>query len=365
MSEDPLASLRAQIDAIDARLVETVAQRLEVAEQIGQAKRGADIDVADLAREEQIVRAAVSRAAGAVPEATVVRVLREVIGACLARQRPLKVAYLGPEGTFSHEAALQRFGSAAQLQACATIAESLRLAEKGEADFALVPFENSTEGGVGATMDELSDTALSASGETFIRIRQCLLAQPQAQFAQLKRLYSHPQSFGQCRRWLDANLAGCGRVACDSNAAAAERAAADGAEAAAVGPAGAAAGRELAVLEDGIEDNPRNVTRFFVMGRKSGQPSGDDKTSVMFAVRHKPGALLAMLEIIADAGINMTKLESRPMPGGDVAQYLFFTDMAGHSSRPPLAAVIGKLRAEAAVFKLIGSYPRAADADST
>ena len=358
---------RRQIDAIDERIVDAICERMQVAERIGRIKSAAAgteaADAADFAREEQVVRSALQRLEGRQPAAqSIERIMREIIGLCMAQQRSLRVAFLGPEGTFSNEAARARFGSAAELLPAASLAGCLKMVEGGSADYALIPFENSTEGGVGAAMDELVSTGLTASAETYLRIRQCLLAAPGVGADGIRRLYSHPQSFAQCRRWLDANLAGCSRVACDSNAEAAERAAADGKAAAAIGPAAAAAGRSLRVLEESIEDNSRNITRFLVMGRRQARPSGADRTSLMFAVRHRPGALLEMLRIIADAGVNMTKLESRPMPGGSMGQgqYLFFVDMDGHHAEQPLAGMLGRLQQEAALFRLIGSYPRQA-----
>ena len=370
MSEqNELAKRRQEIDELDARIVAAISQRLEIAGQIGQLKSAAaasdSVDAADFAREEQVIRTALAsageQAAGIEP------VMRSIIGLCMSRQRPLRVAYLGPPGTFSNEAARARFGCGAELIAAASMAGCLKMVEADAADYALVPFENSTDGGVGEAMDEIVAGSLVASAETYLRIRQCLLAASGVELAGIKRLYSHPQSFAQCRRWLDANLGDCSRVACDSNAAAAEKAAADGPVAAAIGPAGAADGRGLQVLVASIEDNPRNITRFLVMGRKQARPSGADCTSVMFAVRHRPGALLEMLRIIADAKINMTKLESRPIPGGSMGQgqYLFFVDLDGHRDQQPLAGVLDQLQKEAAQFRLIGSYPRAANAEGS
>ena len=352
---------------MDARIVAAICQRLQIAGEIGriksEAKAPAAADAADFAREEQVIRSALAAASGAAAAAPAIGpVMREIVGLCMAQQRPLQVAYLGPAGTFSNEAARARFGSSAELLPATSLAGCLKMVEAEAADYALIPFENSIEGGVGEAMDEIASTGLIASAETCLRVRQCLLAAAGTKIDGIRSLYSHPQSFGQCRRWLDANLGGCSRVACASNAEAAEQAAAAGPAAAAIGPAAAAAGRNLQVLASAIEDNSRNITRFLVMGRKQARPSGDDRTSVIFAVRHRPGALLEMLRIIAEARVNMTKLQSRPMPGGSMGQgqYLFFVDMDGHHEQPPLAAMLPCLQREAAMFKLIGSYPREA-----
>ena len=357
-----LQEQRRRIDELDERIVAAVCERLQIAQRIGRIKTDAESpDAADFAREEQVIRAALQRVSAADATVPVIaRIMRAIVGECMAQQRALRVSFLGPQGTFSNEAARARFGSGAELIPVASLSGCLKMVESGSADYALIPFENSTEGGVGAAMDEIVSTPLTASAETYLRIRQCLLAAPGAGPEDIRRLYSHPQSFAQCRRWLDENLSACSHVACDSNAEAAEAAAAAGSQAAAIGPAGAAAGRELAVLAEAIEDNPCNITRFLVMGKRQTRPSGDDCTSVIFAVRHRPGALLEMLRIIANARINMTKLESRPMSGGSIGQgqYLFFVDLDGHRSQPPLAEVLERLQREAALFKLIGSYPR-------
>lgn len=361
MAKEGLEELRRRLDGIDDEIVRLLAERMSVSEKVGAVKAGEGReDPHEPAREAEVIRRLQGLAAGGLPDDFVDRVYREVFAESLRRQRPLRISYLGPAGTFSHEASLRHFGGAAVHSGEASIEACLEAVEGRRADCAIVPYENSTEGGVGETLDLLADTSLHACGEAQLRICQNLLGRPGQEVGGVTEVFSHPQSLAQCRRWLDANLPGRERTGCASNSAAAERAAKAGEGAAAVGPAGAAELYGLAVLAADIEDSPHNVTRFLVLGRDEVPPTGSDKTTMTVTVRHRPGALHAVLKLFADAGVNLSRLESRPIPGEELGRYRFFVDCEGHRDADPMPRLLDDLAGETASLKVIGSYPSTA-----
>ncbi len=359
MNNDDLAKLRGKLDVIDAQLVELLVERWNLSGQIGQVKQKSDDKaVIDPVRESQVLRQVLQVAAGRIPEEFVKHVYREIFSASAACQAKLKVCYLGPEGSFTHEAASQSYGHAADYIAESSIQACIDTVEHRRADHAVVPYENSSEGGVGDTLDGLVETELVACGETQLRIHHNLLsANDEFDVADITKLYSHPQSFAQCRKWLNANLPDCERIACASNSAAAQQAAANNSTA--LGPAGAAKLHGLRVQIRNIEDNPHNITRFLRLGRKPVASTGNDRSSLLLALNDEPGALHRVLQLIAEAGVNMSRLESRPMPGAAFAQYMFYIDTDGHCDEPPLKDLLVKLRTRTGFLKVIGSYPRA------
>ena len=362
MSTDSFNELRGRLDEIDDKIVRLLIERMSISEEVGKVKsreKGRQ-DFSEPAREAEVIRRLQRLAGDDLPEAFVDRLYREIMSESMRRQRPLRVSYLGPAGSFSHEASLNHFGGAALHQGESSIQACLEAGESRRADRAIVPYENSTEGGVGETLDLLAGTTLVASGEAQLRICQNLLGSPGQSIEDIEVVHSHPQSLAQCRRWLDANLPGRERLGCASNSAAAALIAEAGPKAAAIGPAGAATLYGLSILASDIEDNPRNVTRFLVLGGSAVPPSGDDKTSMTITIHDRPGALYDVLKLFSDAGLSLTRLESRPLPGEGIGRYMFFMDVLGHCDEEPMVSLLDDLARETASLKVIGSYPRTA-----
>jgi len=265
------------------------------------------------------------------------------------------VAYMGPPRSFSHAAALQMFGTSAELVVTRTIPDAIDAASAGEADVALVPIENSTEGGVNATLDALFDSDLTISAELVLEVELCLLAQS-ADLSLITRVASHPQPLGQCKLWLRAHLPDAEQVALPSTTTAAQEALRD--------PHTAAVGSRLAaeigllVVRERIQDHEGNATRFVLVGKQHTAPSGSDKTTLMFSTPHERGALRRVLEVFDAEGLNLTRIESRPLRG-QLWEYAFFTDLEGHRDDPPVARALERLRQGGAMLRVLGSYPRA------
>jgi chorismate mutase/prephenate dehydratase len=354
---DELQRLRAEIDNLDTEMLALVSRRAQFASRIGGIKQGS---IYRPEREAQVLRRLGESNPGPLPEAAVYRIFREVMSACLALEQPLNIAYLGPAGTFSESAARKHFGSAPTLLPQAAIDDVYRAVEAGNAQYGVVPVENSTEGAIGRTLDLLLAGSLEICGEVQLRIHQNMMSKA-ASLAGLKRLYSHAQSLAQCHGWLNRNAAHLQRVPVASNAEAARMAAEDTESCAVAGDA-AAALYGLTVLASNIEDDPNNTTRFVVIGEHDAGPSGPDKTSIVFSVPNQAGAVLAMLEPLSRHGVSMTRFESRPARGLGASEwkYVFFVDLEGHKSDPPVGAALADMRAIAGFLKVLGSYPRAA-----
>jgi chorismate mutase/prephenate dehydratase len=349
-----LRQLRDKIDAIDGELLRLVSERAGLAEQIGKIKNGRAYRPE---REAQVLARVREMNAGPLPDDHVVRLFTEIMSLCRSMEEPLAVAYLGPQGTFSEEAALKRFGSVVTTLACSSIDEVFRKVEAGAARYGVVPVENSTEGAVGRTLDLLLLTSLNVCGEIKLPIHQLLLAR-HADLARIKKIYSHPQSFSQCHEWLNANLphlSGAARINAASNADAA-RLAAEDENAAAV--AGQKAGQVygLTVCAWNIEDDPNNTTRFLVIGAQEVASSGKDKTSLVLSVRNRPGAIHELLAPLAEYGVSMSRLESRPSRAG-MWEYVFFVDIEGHQEDEKIRKALQELREKAVFLKILGSYP--------
>ena len=353
---DPeLAELRAQIDAADDQIAALLSRRAKIAEAVGalKQKRGWR-NFADPDRERQILRR-IAPMAKPLPPDHVAAVFREIISACLAREKPAVAAFLGPEGSFCHAAALRVFGHAAELIPVANIPAVVREAEKESRDCAVVPIENSTAGAVGAALDALMETPLVIRGETTLRIRHNLLAREKRAPAEFARIFAHPQAFAQCELWLGKNAPQAEHVLCESNSAAAGRAAeCDGA---AIAPLLAAEIFNLEIAAADIEDSAMNATRFFILGPEAPPSSGFDKTAMVMAVREEAGALFDALRPLAENAVNMTKLESRPSRGR-AWEYVFFVEMEGHRDDAPVAKALAEIRKRASFVKWLGSYPR-------
>ena len=357
---DPLKAQRARIDAIDAELQQLINERAALAQAIAEIKRAEGVEDSAFyrpEREAQILREVRDRNTGPLPADEMVRLFREVMSACLALERPLTVAFLGPEGTFTQAAALKHFGHSVTTTALASIPEVFREVAAGSAHFGVVPVENSTEGMVTHTLDAMARAPLAICGEVILRIHHQLMGRAES-LEPITRIYSHPQSLAQCREWLDAHLPAAERVGVASNAEAARRAAEEEGGAA-IASAAAAERYELPVLAANIEDEPDNTTRFLILGPEGSAASGADKTTLVVSGPNRVGSLHGLLAPLARHGINLTRVESRPSRQG-VWAYLFYLDIEGHQDEPTVAAALAELEAEASFFRILGSYPRAA-----
>jgi len=351
---DELSQHRAAIDAIDDEILKLVNARAGHAQAIGALKGGGVIYRPE--REAQVLRRVKDNNPGPLAGESVARLFREVMSACLALEKPLAIAFLGPQGSFSQAAAVKHFGHAALTQPCASIDEAFRNVEAGNADYGVVPVENSTGGAVGTTLDLLLASPLKVCGEVDLRVHQFLLRKP-GETNKPNKVYSHAQSFAQCHEWLNQNLPGVERLVVASNSEAARLAAQDG-NAAAIAGEMAAELYGLDKVAENIEDKPNNTTRFLVIGTHDATPSGKDKTSLALSAKNRPGAVFELLAPLADNQVSMTKLESRPSKTG-MWEYVFFMDIEGHREDPKIAQALAELSAKAAFVKVLGSYPTA------
>jgi chorismate mutase/prephenate dehydratase len=352
-SED-IAELRRRIDGLDDRILQLVNERACLAQRIGALK--GDGPVYRPEREAQVLSRLRSSNLGPLAGESVERLFTEVISACRAVEDNLAVAFLGPRGTFSEEAAAKRFGGSVRGVPCASIDEVFRQVEARQAGYGVVPVENSTEGGVGRTLDLLLATTARICGEVLLPVHQCLMSRVPERAA-IQRIYAHSQSLAQCHAWLNDNLPEVERIPVVSNAEAARMASQED-NAASLGSRAGSALYGLHVLAENIEDNPNNTTRFVVLGRQSVAPSGRDKTSLVMSTRHQPGAMHALLTPLAEHGVSMTRLESRPSRTG-MWEYVFFVDIEGHEQDSKVAAALEGVRARAAFLKVLGAYPAA------
>ena len=354
MSEE-LGRLREAIDRLDAELLLKLNQRAALAREIGTLKVG---QAYRPEREAQVLTRVKALNEGPLADETVAMLFREIMSACLALERPITVAYLGPKGTFSERAAVKHFGIAADALPMASIDEVFRAVESGAADFAIVPVENSTEGAVGRSLDLMPQTPMKVCGEVLLRIHHHLMSRyPVKDFTAIKRVFSHGQSLAQCHEWLNSNLPHVERVAVASNAEAARRAAEEAGSAAVAGEM-AAEHYGLAILASNIEDEPNNTTRFLILGDYEPKHSGQDKTSLVLSAKNEAGAVYAMLTPFATRGVSMTKFESRPSRVA-LWDYLFFVDIEGHRDDPNVAEALADVEKIAGYLKVLGSYPTA------
>jgi chorismate mutase/prephenate dehydratase len=352
MSADELQRLRESIDRVDDAILEALNERAKLARAVGSLKVG---QAYRPEREAQVLRRIKERNPGPLAGETVALLFREIMSACLALERPITVAYLGPKGTFSERATLKHFGLAAAALPTASIDEVFRSVESGAADFGVVPVENSTEGAVGRSLDLMPQTPMQVCGEVIVRIHHNLMAKSAVELGAIKRVFSHGQSLGQCHEWLIANLPHAERIAVASNAEAARRAALEEGSAAVAGEM-AAEHYGLTILHANIEDEPNNTTRFLILGDYQPRPSGRDKTSLILSARNRAGAVYEMLTPFASRAVSMTKFESRPSRVA-LWEYLFFVDIEGHREDPQVAEALEEVGRIAGYIKVLGSYP--------
>jgi len=350
---EDLRDIRSRIDALDERLVKLISARARLAQRIGGLKRGT---VYRPEREAQVLRRMRQVNPGPLSNVALARLFTEIMSACRALEDEMVVAYLGPAGTFSQEAALKHFGGQTATRPCVSIDEVFRQVESGFSGYGVVPVENSTEGAVGRALDLLLTTPARVCGEIMLPVRQCLMSKAKKR-AGVGKIYSHTQSLAQCQGWLARHLPHAERVAVVSNAEAA-RLAAKERTAAAIGSRTAAGLYGLAVLARNIEDEPNNTTRFLVIAQQDAAPSGRDKTSLILSTRNVPGAMHELLTPLAENGVSMTRLESRPARTG-LWEYVFYVDIEGHQQEPKVAKTLAELERTASFVKNLGSYPTA------
>jgi len=359
MSEqDHLAQVRQRIDDLDQQIQDLLNARAAAAQEVAHIKLATDPNAVFYRpeREAQVLRAVKERNQGPLGDEAVARLFREIMSECLALELPLKVGFLGPEGTFTQAAALKHFGHAVTSVPMAAISDVFQEVESGSCHYGVVPVENSSEGVVSHTLDMFLNSPLKICGEVTLRIHHNLLA-TSGDLDKIKVVYSHQQSLAQCRGWLDRNLPSVELIPVGSNAEAARRAC-ENADSAAIASAMAAELYGLQVVVPNIEDEPDNTTRFLVIGQQAVPPSGDDKTSLLLSTRNESGGLYRLLSPLAEHGISMTRIESRPSRRGNW-DYVFFIDINGHRDDPQLAPALTALKRQAGMFKELGSYPRA------
>jgi chorismate mutase/prephenate dehydratase len=360
MKQARLEQLREKIEQTDRKLVQILNERAAVSVEIGKAKREAGIAVYDPSREAIVYRQVVELSTGPLTEVSLKAIFREIFSASRTLQAPLKIAFLGPEASFSHQAALAHFGSGIEILPKTTIQDVFDEVERGlNGAWGIVPVENSAEGSVKATLDRLIATSLAIRAEIYLRIRQCLLSSGE-EMTSIRKVCSHPQALAQCQKWLRDHLPDVPLIEVESTAGAARRAKEDKTEAA-IGSELAAACYGLHILAAGIEDNAANTTRFLIIGPKGeangGGVTGRDKTSLLFGTPHVPGALQRALEPFAEAGINLTRIESC-LVRDRMWEYLFFADFAGHIAEEKTRQCLQELEKRTAFLKVLGSYPR-------
>ena len=356
--EEQLSAIRDRIDTLDQEIQRLLNARAAAAQEVARIKLAGDpkVEFYRPEREAEVLRKIKERNTGPLDGEEVARLFREIMSACLALEQPLEVAFLGPDGTFTQTAALKHFGHSVQTISMGSIPDVFREVESGACHYGLVPVENSTEGVVSYTLDTFLNSPLHICGEVTLRIHHHLLSRETA-LDRVRLVYSHQQSLAQCRGWLDRHLPQAERMAVGSNAEAAALAA-DKIGSAAIAGETAADIYQLPELAKNIEDEPGNTTRFLVIGKKDALPSGEDKTSLMFSIHNKAGGLHSILAPIAEHGISMTRIESRPSRRGRW-DYVFFVDIDGHRKDEKVAEALKMLERKTTLFKVLGSYPKA------
>ena len=353
-----LDEIRAQIDALDAQIQTLISDRARLAMAVRESKGSLAhaVDYYRPEREAEVLRAVRERNEGPISDAEMLRLFREIMSVCLAQQEPLKIAYLGPEGTFTQQAVNRHFGHSVQALGVGSIDDVFSQVETTEADFGVVPVENSNQGIVSHTLDRFVESDLKICGEIQMAIHHNLLTQARG-LSGIERLYSHQQSLSQCKTWIRQHLPAVECIAVSSNAEAARRVR-SAPDAAAISSQSAADIYGLPILFARIEDEPDNATRFLVIGRQLLTPSGDDKTSLLLAGDEGPGALHSLLDPLARHSLNMSRIESRPSSAA-AWSYVFFIDVEGHAETEPLKSALAEMQKVSSLTRVLGSYPKA------
>lgn len=355
----PLDDIRKRIDAIDDQLLDLLNQRAECVHTVGEIKKKENLQIYAPEREESLLRKLVEKNKGRLPEKSIRAIYREIMSAALALEDDLKIAYLGPEGTWTHQASIKKFGHSVEYLPQANFAEVFEQVARRKVSYGVVPIENSTEGAVSHTLDLFVDSPLRICAQILLRIENGLMACiPRSE---IKTLYSHPQVFGQCRNWILQHFPKADLVEVSSTTKAAQLAKKNAAEgAAALGGRLAAEMHGLEMLEESIQDRATNTTRFLVIGEKTCPPTGNDRTSILFSIKDKPGSLVKALQAFDQCAINMSKIESRPSKQRDW-EYVFYVDLAGHCEDENVATALDELASHCSLVKLLGSYPDATE----
>ncbi len=348
-----LDDIRHRIDALDSELLRLLSERADLVHEIGVIKKKSDLSIYAPEREDAVFQRLLKLNTGRLPEKSLRAIYREIMSAALALEEDLKIAYLGPPGTWTHQAALSKFGHSVTYLPQAGFPDVFDEVARRRADYGVVPIENSTEGAVSHTLDLFADSPLKICAQIFLRIDNCLMAKiPRAE---ITTLYSHPQVFGQCRQWLHRHFPQAQLIDCASTTAAAELAARQP-HAGALGGTLAAELHGLDILEHSIQDSATNTTRFLVLSERICPPTGNDRTSIMFAVKNEPGSLYHSLEPFNSLHLNLAKIESRPSKKKDW-EYFFFVDLLGHCEDQAVQESLDRLSAHSSFLKVLGSYP--------
>jgi chorismate mutase/prephenate dehydratase len=347
MSKKALSDLRQEIDAVDRYLLDFISERAKLAQQIAQVKAESGGGGAYYRpdREAVVLKKVLEYNRGPLSDEEMARLIREIMSACLALEQRLQVAFLGPSGTFTEEASYKHFGHSVQTLPTSSIDDVFREVESDNANYGVVPIENSTQGIVNSTLDMFLESTLSIVGEVELRVHQQLLSNVE-KLADIQVLYSHQQSLAQCKKWLETNFADAAKRAANEEGAAA------------IASETAASVYDLKILNKNIEDSPDNTTRFLIIGKQDVEPTDDDKTTVLISARNKPGALYNLLQPLAKNNVSMTRIESRPSHCVNW-EYVFFLDLEGHIKTDTIKNCVAELKAEADLLKVLGSYPRA------
>lgn len=353
--DESLAPLRARIDELDARLIETLSERARVVVEIGRVKQGEGAPTYAPHREQEVLRKVLAANPGPLPDRSIEAIYRELMSGSFALELPMRVGYLGPPGSFSHMAAVRHFGSSIECDDLHTIDGVFEEVASGRAHYGLVPYENSIGGGITDTLDAFQQHEVTIYAEALIEITHCLLANCPPK--EIVRIYSKPQVFDQCRRWLSTQFPEAELIPTASSARAVELASGE-VHAAAIGSALAGEIYGVNRIFEKIEDKPNNVTRFLVIGREEAQPTGNDKTTLMFKTAHKPGALVDVLSVLRDADINLSHIDKRPS-GFTNWDYTFFIDCEAHRQDESMQRAIAAAGEHCLSLKVLGSYPRA------
>jgi len=347
--------LRQKIDSLDGEILKLLNERGDIALEIRKLKMKNSVGVYDPIREKLIENKLRELNSGPLSDDSVLNIFREIISACRSLQEPTRVAYLGPEGSFSHQAAYNEFGGSSELMPKGSFEEIFEEVENGRATFGVVPVENSIEGSVSIVLDLLSKTSLSITAELFEKINHFLLSKT-GNIQDIKVLTSHPQAIAQCKKWLNKNL-GDTKIIETASTAEAARLASKKKTISAIASEHAASIYKLKVIQNNIEESSLNTTRFFVIGNKTNKPTGDDRTSIVFTLKDEPGALQkSFFQPFADAKVNLTKIESRPSKERPW-EYLFFVDFKGHCQDKTIKSLLKKLDRSCIYLKVLGSYP--------
>ncbi|MGJ8694800.1 MAG: prephenate dehydratase [Verrucomicrobiaceae bacterium] len=351
----PLDDIRKEIDTIDTQLLELLSQRADLVHEVGVIKKKEGLQIYAPEREHALLEALSKKNKGRLPDKSIHAIYREIMSAALALEDDLKIAYLGPEGTWTHQAAIKKFGHSVEYHALPNFAEVFDHVTRRHATYGVVPIENSTEGAVSHTLDLFVESPLRICAQILLRIENGLMAAIPRE--EIKTLYSHPQVFGQCRTWILQNFPDADLVEVSSTTKAAQLAQKNRADgAAALGGALAAELNGLKLLETSIQDRATNTTRFLVIGEETCPPTGNDRTSILFSVHDRPGSLVKALQAFDSFEINMSKIESRPSKQKDW-EYIFYVDFAGHCDDEAVQKALADLETHCSVVKILGSYP--------